>query len=535
MKTEVKTYVFTARLFNLCVITGLKLLLLFLIPFMGLKGQDITIINPSFEGKLDTNMLPIGWHVVEGSPDRLPGGPFNLFSVNASDGDYFIGAIKTPSWQESLAQELKIPMKAGHNYQLSFDHAFVSLYSNFMYHGSIAIYGSNSLNKKTELLWRTREYKDSTWKRDTVLLSPKADYKYLIFAPYIRDTTELLKYQFSIMLLDNLSSKLTEVPVITFQSTNTCHGDSTGSIKLRVRGGSQPYTYKWEYVGESGPTVSGLKSGFYRVTVATASGTETTQIIYIGEYTISASAIVTQMNCYGDKNAMVKFEASGGISPYKYSLDDGASFQDSRVFRNVEVGHYKGVIRDSAGCRVTIDTLSVTQPDELKVTANVKQIPCATLSEGQVTLTANGGTPPYTYSIIGETGLQEEGMLKKVLGIGEYHYQVVDSHLCSADGDFSVTRQNGDCAVYMPTAFSPNGDGVNDVFRAIVHDNVKDFHMQVYGRWGQLIFDSVSPERGWDGLERGKPVPAGSYLWVVTYTDSHQQAIKQTGSLVVIR
>lgn len=91
------------------------------------------------------------------------------------------------------------------------------------------------------------------------------------------------------------------------------------------------------------------------------------------------------------------------------------------------------------------------------------------------------------------------------------------------------------CLVFsMPSAFSPNGDGVNDVFKP-VGSGIMDYSMQVFDRWGQLIFTSDDPAVGWDGTARGSPAPGGTYTWIVRYSGgegSGTQKLQGTVSIV---
>ncbi|SHN11320.1 gliding motility-associated C-terminal domain-containing protein [Chitinophaga sp. CF418] len=87
----------------------------------------------------------------------------------------------------------------------------------------------------------------------------------------------------------------------------------------------------------------------------------------------------------------------------------------------------------------------------------------------------------------------------------------------------------------MPNAFSPDGDGVNDIFRVRVFDKVSDFRMSVYNRWGQLIYVNTNVNDGWRGDLKGQPLPSGTYLWTITYLDNMHQAIQQQGSVILIK
>lgn len=69
-------------------------------------------------------------------------------------------------------------------------------------------------------------------------------------------------------------------------------------------------------------------------------------------------------------------------------------------------------------------------------------------------------------------------------------------------------------SIYIPNSFTPNGDGLNDTFGAY-GEAIKDFKMQVYNRWGQMIFESNNVNNQWDGTHLGEKVPMGSYVYKV--------------------
>jgi gliding motility-associated-like protein len=76
---------------------------------------------------------------------------------------------------------------------------------------------------------------------------------------------------------------------------------------------------------------------------------------------------------------------------------------------------------------------------------------------------------------------------------------------------------NGIYLFYMPNSFTPDGDGLNEIFRPYGDGIDPDtYTMQVFNRWGELIFQSSNSERGWNGTYKGKKVPSGSYSWKIT-------------------
>src|SRR5690606_2915448 len=85
-------------------------------------------------------------------------------------------------------------------------------------------------------------------------------------------------------------------------------------------------------------------------------------------------------------------------------------------------------------------------------------------------------------------------------------------------------------------AFSPDGDDVNDQYT--VHSaHIGRFHMLVFNRWGEVIFESSDHKYFWDGYYRGEPMPIGVYPWIITYegdTEDYKGPYKQEGSVTIV-
>ncbi len=108
--------------------------------------------------------------------------------------------------------------------------------------------------------------------------------------------------------------------------------------------------------------------------------------------------------------------------------------------------------------------------------------------------------------------------------------------------DFQV-RQCGDCpdqpeTVYIPDAFSPNNDGMNDRLTFFTQlRTTNSFRINVFNRWGNLIFSSDNPADTWDGTFNGLPCPADTYTWIVTYQSvtPPKREISQRGRVLLVR
>lgn len=113
-------------------------------------------------------------------------------------------------------------------------------------------------------------------------------------------------------------------------------------------------------------------------------------------------------------------------------------------------------------------------------------------------------------------------------------YAVRASNKCGIDyKQITVTEKL--CELVMPTAFTPNHDGRNDVFRVKYPELVKSLHLSIYNRMGQRIFETSDPFKGWDGTINGMPQPMGNYIYNLTYTDVENNKQSLKGYLVMVR
>jgi gliding motility-associated-like protein len=91
-----------------------------------------------------------------------------------------------------------------------------------------------------------------------------------------------------------------------------------------------------------------------------------------------------------------------------------------------------------------------------------------------------------------------------------------------------------DTYIFIPNAFSPNGDGINDNFNVTI-TNIKTFHIRIYNRWGQQLFETSDINRSWDGLFNGSPVPFGVFYYAIKTTGNNGSKIIRGGSVTLLR
>ncbi|MFM9008177.1 MAG: gliding motility-associated C-terminal domain-containing protein [Bacteroidota bacterium] len=88
-------------------------------------------------------------------------------------------------------------------------------------------------------------------------------------------------------------------------------------------------------------------------------------------------------------------------------------------------------------------------------------------------------------------------------------------------------------SIYVPNAFTPNGDGMNDTW-GVVGEAIEEFDLQVFNRWGQLVYETSNPNAHWDGTHMGNQVPMGTYVYKVTAMTSKGGRQSKEGQVNVV-
>ena len=113
--------------------------------------------------------------------------------------------------------------------------------------------------------------------------------------------------------------------------------------------------------------------------------------------------------------------------------------------------------------------------------------------------------------------------------------EVIDQNGCK-NSTKQILSILGDFGFYMPTGFSPNGDGINDIFTPNGFGILDEgFSFLVFDRWGTLVFESHTKNLGWDGTSNGESLPSGTYVWNLTFLNLERISRTETGHVNVIK
>jgi gliding motility-associated-like protein len=121
---------------------------------------------------------------------------------------------------------------------------------------------------------------------------------------------------------------------------------------------------------------------------------------------------------------------------------------------------------------------------------------------------------------------------------GDYWVMVTDS-VCTGSDTLSVIEQLCNCWTDIPNAFSPNGDGLNDVFQPVIEAGcpIQNYVLDIYNRYGTRIFSGYNPGEGWNGTySNGKPADVGVYMYTLSFEGGTNKNIyKKKGDISLVR
>ena len=111
---------------------------------------------------------------------------------------------------------------------------------------------------------------------------------------------------------------------------------------------------------------------------------------------------------------------------------------------------------------------------------------------------------------------------------------VTDAIGCQAS-DYVFVKVYEGPTYYLPNAFTPDGNGVNDIFRPVPVGIRSTDYFRVFNRFGQQMFETRQWMQGWDGTLKGKPAAAGTYVWAIKGIDKNGAVIEMKGTVILIR
>ncbi|MBC8045499.1 MAG: gliding motility-associated C-terminal domain-containing protein [Fimbriimonadaceae bacterium] len=216
----------------------------------------------------------------------------------------------------------------------------------------------------------------------------------------------------------------------------------------------------------------------------------------------------------------LQLHASPGFSDYAWNTGE-----TSANLTVTEAGNYSVII--TTACETFTDDITITEDPNFGQTINLGEDLelCPPAGINSFELIATPGLPNYEWS----TGSNDASIIITEAGT----YSVTSELLCNTISDEIKIQLCND--LYIPNAFSPNADGINDLLELIIVDPSRLIQFQIYNRWGEIVFDGNAANYSWDGTFESETQPVGVYVYYISFYDDAGVQNIMKGNITLVK
>ncbi len=313
-----------------------------------------------------------------------------------------------------------------------------------------------------------------------------------------------------------------------------CFGDSTNATVQVYSGGTASYSYLWN-TGHTDSVIYNITAGTYSVIVTDINNCKDTTIINVPEPPLlSLDSNVYPIICNQVCNGEINLTPIGGTPLYSYTWTNGAN---TPINNNLCYGNYSVTLTDNHGCTTTADFFVGVSDyiPPLDVTADDYH-----LYQGQSTglHATNDNTYYYLWNPV--ISLSSAGIADPIATPDQtttYEVYIIDQYGCTNIDTITIFISDFTCDepyIYIPNAFSPNGDDKNNIL--YVQSNIIDeLYFAVYNRWGEIMFETDDISQGWDGTYKGEAVDPAVFVYYMHAKCLDMKTFVKKGNVTLIR
>lgn len=318
-------------------------------------------------------------------------------------------------------------------------------------------------------------------------------------------------------------------------ATNAKCGSPTGAINLNsVSGGTAPYSFSWgTNPVQTTQNLVNVLPGTYTVGIIDQNGCIGTYSLTVGNdvglpLTIDSDADICNSSI---GSATV---TPNGLAPYTYLWNTNPPVT-SAVLSNVPVGNYSVTVTDAYGCTESIGVFVNNVNEILSSDFDIYPGEIYTGEPATLSINSNGWTLDSAILSDGNFQFNTNSLVHIFPQYGDYMvtYYFTSQYGCKESVTYPI-KVTDFITLYIPNAFSPNGDGLNDEFKA-QGTFIKSFEMAIFDRWGQLVMKSDDISMSWNGEFRGADAPQDTYVYKGKATDMLGRSIVFHGQVHLVR
>jgi len=315
----------------------------------------------------------------------------------------------------------------------------------------------------------------------------------------------------------------------------TCKNMNDAKITLAAQG-IAPFSYLWDN-GYSGSFRSKLTQGNYTVTVSDSLGCSISKIFTVtNPETFVTDLTITNASCNQACNGSISTHTVGLTSPYLYSWN---TYETTQNIKNKCPGDYFVTITDSHNCsNVVHGTIAVTKRIPL-LQASVDNSHIYK-SQSSILTAVPFAPDTVSYHWIPEKGLNNPNSAQTVAHPDTTTLFVVyatDHYGCIAMDTVTIFVRDFKCDapyVFVPNAFTPNEDKVNDILYVESHV-VDTLYFAIYTRWGEKVFETNDITKGWDGIYKGEKLSPAVFVYYIDATCINKERLQKKGNISLLR
>ena len=326
--------------------------------------------------------------------------------------------------------------------------------------------------------------------------------------------------------------------ILEMESSPACSGTEVGAVSVNVINGVAPFSYTWNVPNApDASTLVDVPAGVYSVTVTGANNCSASATATVESLPgISINPIVVDVDCAGDAGGTAEIMVD--VDSALFSLN-GIDFQAAHIFNGLTAGDYLVTVIDlSTGCTAE-EIFSIAEP--LPPVINLP--PDVTIELGDaINIVSNSPQNISNYSWTPDQWLDCSScpeVLAQPPTTILYTLNILDQNGCPGADSMLVTVEFNP-RIFIPNAFSPNDDGINDRFFPYSKGVAEIKLLRIFNRWGSLVYEAAGfqpndPDQGWDGTFKGKLMDPAvfAYFVRVVYADGTEEVLE--GDLTLIR